>query len=141
MAFHRGQGPLSYYGSTAWCVSQDSFVSLAKLLENGRVTGASIQSAFHSSKGQQYSVGAVLARQGSQTPLEVQSLEMQAQTFDLIGNVETWRTLNAGDSQCSNCASLGISRVPDGTKRIKTHVEVKESTVGGLLYLASFPAS
>lgn len=140
VASYGSHGPLSNYASTAWCVSQENFVSLAKLLNNGKATGASVQSAFHPAEKQHYSVGAVLARQGSEKPLEVQSLEIQAQTSDLIGNVETWRTINAGDTQCSNCVSLGIQKVPEGTMRIKTHVEVKESTMGGSLYLASFPA-
>ncbi|KAL9575979.1 MAG: hypothetical protein Q9212_007502, partial [Teloschistes hypoglaucus] len=123
VASHGSHGPLSNHASTAYCVSQQNFVSIATLLDNGKATGASVQSAFHPAEKQQYSVGAVLARQGSETPLEVQSLEIQAQTSDLIGNVETWRTLNAGDSQCSNCASLGLLEVPEGTRRIKTHVE------------------
>ena len=122
-----------YYVSTAWCVPKDNFISVAKLLANGKSTGASVQSGFRPAVGKQYSVEAVLAYSDSHTPLKAQSLEIQAQTADMVG-------LNAGDHQCSNCASVGILSVPDGTQRIKTHVEVKPGTVDGLLYLASVGA-
>lgn len=126
-----------YYASNAWCVDQENFVQIARLLANGRSTGGSVQTGFRPTTGQQYSVQAVLAQSDSRTPLIAQSLEIQAQTTDLVGNVQTWRTLNAGDNQCNNCASIGILEVPDGTQRIKTHIEVKPGTIDGLLYLAS----
>ena len=114
----------------------DNFRPLAKLLANGR-TGASVQAGFHASQGGQYSVAAVLAASDGHTPLKAQSLEIQAQTTDMVGNTQLWRTLNAGDSQCTDCASVEILDVPDNTQRIKTHIEVKPGTVNGLLYLAS----
>ncbi len=126
-----------YYASIVWCVSQENFVQIAKLLANGRSTGVLVQTGFRPAVGQQYSVKAVLASSDSRTPLAAQSLEIEAQTADKVGNVQAWRTLNAGDNQCSNCASVGILSVPDGTKRTKTHIEVKSGTVDGLLYLAS----
>ena len=126
-----------YYASTAWCVGKDNFVPLAKLLANGKSRGASVETGFHPTVGQQYSVEAVLANSDSRTPLKAQSLEIQAQTADTVGSVQAWRTLNAGDNQCSDCASVGILGVPEGTQRIKAHVEVKPGTVNGLLYLAS----
>ena len=129
-----------YYASTAWCVDQRNFIQINKLLANGRSTGGSVQNGFHPTIGQQYSIEAVLARSNSRTPLVAQSLEIQAQTADRVGNVRAWRTLNAGDNQCSECASVGILKVLDGTQRIKTHIEVKPGTVDGLLYLASVGA-
>jgi hypothetical protein len=129
-----------YYASIAWCVSQENFVQIAKLLANGRSTGGLVQTGFRPAVGQQYSVKAVLVNSDSRTPLAAQSLEIKAQTADMVGNVQAWRTLNAGDNQCSNCASVGMLSVPDGTKRIKTHIEVKSGTVDGLLYLASVGA-
>ena len=126
-----------YYASTAWCVEMDNFSSLAKLLANEESTGASVQTNFHAAMGKQYAVAAVLAAPDGHTPLKAQSLEIQAQTADMIGNTPVWRTLNAGDSQCSDCASVGILRIPDKTQRIKTHLELKPGTVTGSLFLAS----
>jgi len=129
-----------HYASTAWCVGQESFAQIAKLLANGRSTGGSVQTGFHPAVEQQYSVEAVLASPDSRTPLVAQTSAIQAQTADMVGNVQAWRILNAGDIQCSNCASVGILSVPDRTQRIKTHIEVKSGTVDGLLYLASVGA-
>lgn len=84
-------------------------------------------------------MAAVLATQDGHTPLKAQSLEIQAQTADTIGRSKVWRTLNAGDSQCSDCASVGILKIPDKTQRIKTHLELEPGTVNGLLFLASVP--
>ncbi|KAL8832130.1 MAG: hypothetical protein Q9191_000452 [Dirinaria sp. TL-2023a] len=126
-----------YYASTAWCIEQNNFIPLAKLLANGRSTGGSVEKGFQQAIGKQFSVEAVLADSDSRTPLKAQSLEIQAQTADMVGNVHAWRTLNAGDNQCSNCASVGLLRVPDGTQRVKAHVEVPPGTMNGLLYLAS----
>lgn len=64
-------------------------------------------------------------------------LDITAQIADMMGNTQMWRTLNAGDSQCTNCASVGLLSIPGETQRIKTHVEVKPGTVNGLLFLAS----
>ena len=126
-----------YTISTAWCVEINNFISLAKLLKSEESTGASVQTSFHAKLGTQYSVAAVLAAQDGHTPLKAQSLEIQAQTADKIGNSPVWRTLNAGDSQCSDCASIGILRIPEKTQRIKTHLELKPGTVTGSLFLAS----
>lgn len=126
-----------YYASTAWCVGKENFIQISKSLANGRSAGGSIQTGFHPGVGKQYSIEAVLASSDSLTPLIAQSLEIQAQTADIVGGVQAWRTLNGGDNQCSNCASVGISNVPVGTQRVRTHLEVKQGTVDGLLYLAS----
>lgn len=62
--------------------------------------------------------------------LKAQTLGIQAQRPDSVGDVPLWRTLNAGDQDCS---SLGLLDVPMGTERIEVNVEFARS---GLLYLA-----
>jgi len=127
-------------GHHAWCVGKENFIQIDKSLANGRSTGGSVQTGFRPAIGQRYSVEAVLASSDSRTPLIAQSLEIKAETADMVGNVQAWRILNARDNQCSNCASVGILSIPDATQRNKTHVEVKSGTVEGLLYLASVGA-
>lgn len=90
-----------------------------------------------SNKAAQYSVEAVLASSDFRMPFIAQSLEIQAQTTDMVGNVQAWRTLNAGDNQCSNRASVGTLEVLDRSQRIKTHFEVKSGTEDNLLCLVS----
>ena len=128
---------MGYQTSTAWCVSIENFVPLAKLLAKGKFSGASIETGFHPATGQEYSVAAVLAAPDGRTPLKAQSMEIQAQKAEMKGNRQVWSTLNAGDNQCTNCASVEILDVPDETQRIQTHVEVKSDTTGGMLFLAS----
>lgn len=121
---------------TAYCVETTSFLSKTILLSTD-VTGSAVQAGFHAVAGKEYSVEAILMSSDSRTLMEAQSMEIQAQKADTIGNVETWRTLNAGDSQCRHCATVGILHVPAGTQRITAHVEVMPGVVNGMLYLAS----
>ena len=128
---------MGYRASTAWCVEAQSFIPLAKLLANGESSGAAIETGFHAATGKHYSVAAVLAAPDGRTPLKAQSLEIQAQKAEMMGDTQVWSTLNAGDNQCTNCATVEILNIPDETQRIKTHVEVKSGTANGLLFLAS----
>ena len=121
---------------TAFCVDIANFLSFAMHLNNEE-TGGAVQAGFHAEVGKQYSVEAILTSSDSRTLMEAQSMEIQAQKADRIGTVETWRTLNAGDSQCRHCATVGILNVPAGTQRIMAHVEVMPEVVEGLLYIAS----
>lgn len=121
---------------TAVCVEITDFLSLAMQLKNEE-TGSAVQAGFHAEVGKQYSVEAILMSSDSRMLMEAQSMEIQAQKADRVGTVETWRTLNAGDSQCRHCATVGILNVPAGTQRITAHVEVMPEVVEGLLYLAS----
>ena len=131
---HAGMG---YHASTAWCVSTENFIPLAKLLGKGKSSGASIETGFHPATGKEYSVAAVLAAPDARTPLKAQSMEIQAQKAEMKDNRQLWRTLNTGDNQCTNCASVEILSVPDETQRILTHIEVKSGTTNGMLFLAS----
>lgn len=121
---------------TAFCVDVLDFIELS-IQSTGDETGSAVQAGFHAVAGTQYSVEAILTSADSRTLVEAQSMEIQAQRADVIGSVETWRTLNAGDSQCSRCATVGILKVPVGTQRITAHVEVMPEVAGVLLYLAS----
>ena len=112
-----------------------NFLTIAMYLKNEE-TGSGVQAGFHAEAGKQYSVEAILTSSDSRTLMEAQSMEIQSQKADRIGNVETWRTLNAGDSQCRHCATVGILNVPAGTQRVTAH-EVMPEVVGGMLYLAS----
>ena len=128
---------MGYHAFTAWCVPTDNFIPLAQLLANGKSSGASIETGFHPATGKEYSVAAVLAAPDARTPLKAQSMEILAQKAEIKGETQIWSTLNAGDDQCTNCASVEILSVPDETQRVKTHVEVKPDTANGMLFLAS----
>ena len=122
--------------STAWCVDQQNFIKISNLLANGE-EAETVQMGFNAVAGTQYSVEAILTTLDSENLIKAQSMEIQAQRVDVIGNVQSWRTLNAGNQQCSNCASVGILDLPIGTQRIITHIELMPETVNGLLYLMS----
>lgn len=120
----------------AYCVEQQNFVPLAQLLA-GLETSGSVQTGFSAAAGVQSSVAALLTTSDSLTLIEAQKMEIQAQKADSVSNVPLWRTLDAGDQQCNDCASVGLLEVPVGTERIKVHVELAAPARSGLLYLAS----
>lgn len=100
---------------------------------------STFQTTFDAIDAGKYSVEALLTSLDSQTAVEAQNLDIQAQTRNYFHDVQSWRTLNAGEMECSDCASVGIKSLPARTQRIKTHVELKENSGMALLYLASVP--
>ncbi len=120
---------------TAFCVSTENFVRIAKDWLTHETTPAAIHVGFHPQAGSQYTVEAVMTSFDSHTTVVAASLEIEAQTSETRSNVPSWRTLNGGTNQCNMCASVQIANVPTGTQRIYVHVDLQAATVGGLLYL------
>lgn len=107
--------------------------------DHSQTLPSTVQTTFDAVDEGKYSVEALLTSLDSQTAVEAHSLEIQAQTRDYFHDVQSWRTLNAGEMECGYCASVGIMSLPARTRRIKTHVELKEDSGMALLYLASVP--
>lgn len=94
---------------------------------------------YNAVKGILYSVEILLTDLDSENAIEAQGLDIRALTLETYRNVQSWRTLGTGLSQCSDCASVGIKSIPGRTKRIEAHVELKEETEDALLYLVGLP--
>lgn len=129
-------GAEGYITTVAWCVSQENFVKIAMASGSSRTSPSTVQAAFHADDVAQYSVEALLTSLDSQKAMEAQYLDIQAQAADVVGNVPLWRTLNGGEMECSNCASVGIMSVPTQTQRIRAHVDLELGTASALLYLS-----
>lgn len=127
-----------YVESTAWCVEVENAIEFAGILVGGKKGRlGSVQVDFNAAAGTLRSIEAVLTTPDRRSSIKARSMDIQAQRTDVIGNVQSWRTLKAGDQRCSNCASVGIVNVPIGTQRIKAHVELMPQTSNGLLNLVS----
>ena len=125
----------NYIETLAWCVDVENAIALTKLLA-GEATGGTVISTYHVNSGTQASIGAVLTTTDSQTLINAQNIEIQAQTADQLGGIQSWRTLNGGDQQCNSCSSLSLLQVPEGTERVKVTVNSPGSK-NGLLNLAA----
>lgn len=64
-----------------------------------------------------------------------QQLAVQAQSYQMIGNVPTWGTLPGGVDSCQNCASASLHPIPVGTKRVSVSVLLAAGTTIAKLYL------
>ena len=129
-------GDEGYITTVAWCVSQENFVKIAMANGSSRTSPSTVQAAFHAVGVKQYSVEALLTSLDSQKAMEAQYLDVQAQAADVVGNVALWRTLNGGEMECRNCASVGIMSLPTQTQRIRAHVDLESRTASALLYLS-----
>ena len=129
-------GVEDYTAIVAWCVSQENFVNIAMANGSSRTSPSAVQAAFHAVDMKQYSVEVLLTSSDSQEAIEAQYLDIQAQAADVVGNVKLWRTLNGGEMECSNCASVGIMFLPTQTQRIRAHVHLESGTASALLYLS-----
>ena len=125
-----------YITTVAWCVSQENFVRIAMAGGSSRTSPSTVQADFHAADAKQYSVEALLTSLDSQKAMEAQYLDIQAQAAGVVGSVLSWRTLNGGEMECSNCASVGIMSLPTQTQRIRAHVDLEPGTASALLYLS-----
>ena len=131
----------------AYCVSHENFLELAtselekietwhaRILKTAAKTGA-----FATNEGwgtTTTTVAAVLTDASSQRGLSAQSLEISAQTFDVLYNVETWRTLPGAQDRCTGCSTVEINALPAAAERIDIRAVLSPGSLGGKLYLAS----
>ena len=146
----------------AYCVGMENFVKIARKgleaegvaaaaawgkeegEEGGTSGGSSAQQgqAGQQQQGEQgarrdYAVEAVMTGLDNVTSVFVQKLSIEAQRFEMEGDTLVWLAMMNGTNQCEDCASIGILPVPEGTRRVKVDVVLKDGTEAGLLYVAA----
>ena len=128
-----------HIGTIAWCVGQDSFVKIA--IGPRQTVPSTVKANYNAVKGISYSVEILLTSLDSEKVMEARNLDIEALTFETYRNIQSWRTLSTGLSQCKDCASVGIKSVPERANKIEAHVELKEDTERAVLYLVGLPVS
>ena len=132
---------LNPYTTEAYCVSQEDFVHFSKM-----ELGASFPSVGASEAGlpstgvgsSQYALEAILTGLDVTQSLNASRLQIQAQkSLNVHGHI-LWSTLPGGSSQCSNCGSVGIDPVPDGTQSIALDLVMELGVSAGNLFLGSW---
>ena len=69
------------------------------------------------------------------TSIFAETLSIQTQTYQMIGNVPVWGSLPNGTDECHNCPSVDIHPIPVGTKRVVVNVVLQAATAAALMYL------
>lgn len=121
---------------TAWCVSHLNFVRVVMGMGAGK-DSATLTTEFHPSHASDYTVEAILTDLDGRVLVDAEDMAIRAQASKTIGNVESWGTLVGGDDRCTNCSTVELFTVPNGTKRIKVRVELQPGVERALLYLAT----
>ena len=130
----------------AFCIDLGSFMKFAQVVLNPSEMTDNTKASIGSGSGSDpasplnslYSVEAVMTGTDSHQTLYASSIDIQAQKYNLVHDIPLWQTLEGGASQCSDCASVGIDRLPYGTQRISVNTTFPAGTTGGTLYLTSF---
>ena len=129
-------GPLH---RVAYCVDISNFVRIAK--DNTAAESAVPQVVMTDVEalktGQIWTVQAVMTEADNMTSLLAESLEMQAQTYTILSNMQLWHTMIGGSAACAECSSVALQQVPIGAQRIKADVILPTATAVGLLYVVS----
>ncbi|KAL9118631.1 MAG: hypothetical protein Q9187_004823 [Circinaria calcarea] len=118
----------------AYCVDMANFIEVAR----NRQAGSSLQTntqPLNVPGPNNYVVSAVLTGLGGVTSVFAKQLSMQAQSYQMIGNVPTWGTLPGGVESCQDCASTVLQPIPVGTKRVSVGVLLKTGTTIAKLYI------
>ena len=87
----------------------------------------------------QYTMEAILTGQDITQSLNASSLEIQAQkSLNVHGHI-LWSTLPGGSSHCTECGTVSVDPVPEGTQRVALSVVVMDvGVVAGNLFLGSW---
>ena len=134
--FDMGEGTMVI---TAFCVSTENFVQIVanKLGVPISVPPARAANGYQVSGAMMYSLDVVVTTSDLNSAAFASNLKIEAQTSDILGNVETWRSLVNGTEECSNCGSIAITPAPDGTQRFEVSAVLQAGVRTGFLYITS----
>ena len=118
----------------AYCVDTQSYVEVALPRQKGSAPQTNYQ-VLDVPGANDATVSAVLTGTGGTTSVFAQQLAVQAQSYQMMGNVPTWGTLPGGVESCNNCASVSLHPLPIGTKRVSISVLLAAGTTIAKLYI------
>ena len=85
----------------------------------------------------QYALEAILSAPDLHTSVKASSFRIRAQRSQNVHGHVDWQTLPGGLSQCTDCSSLEINPVPDGTQSIALDIVMAAGVKAGTLLLGS----
>ena len=118
----------------AWCVEPMAVISLMELLKAG---GTAVTPYDASATGSS-SIEAIVTSPDTRSLINAQSIQIEAQTSEISGGSEVWRTVATGREQCNDCSNLELQTVPEGTQRLQVSIDgIPFQEKNSQLYLAS----
>ena len=130
------------FQDAALCISQDAFYKKAftKMNESPSVSVAASEAGLPSNglHSSQYALEALLTSSDTQLLINASSMRLQAKKSVNIHGWDMWFPLPGGSSQCTNCGSISVDAVPDGTQMIAVDVILEAGTGAGNIFLGSW---
>lgn len=117
-----------------YCVSTENFVKIA---QDGLVQDkeAKANQPLDVPAANSFAIAPVLADQTGTKALVAKSLSLEAQSYQMIGNVQSWGTLPRGTEKCVNCGRAVVQPIPVGTERVAVDVVLAAGTTAAAIYL------
>ena len=125
----------------AWCVSIVDLVNFYAIREHGS-TNKNIPASqvglptLGSTSG--YTLEAIVTGTNSHQSVNASILSVTAQKPHMINGHQVWQTLPSGRVQCEDCATIGITTIPEGTERFSVDVALPEAAIKGVVHLAAW---
>ncbi|MCJ1253538.1 hypothetical protein MMC24_001350 [Lignoscripta atroalba] len=122
---------------SAWCFHTDAFAKVTQTKVAGESQVVAVTWPFFGLPVLKYTVQAVMTGLDITKKEFAAELLIQAQVIETYNNINRWRGLRGGTNECKDCASIGLSPVPEEAQMIRVDVILKQSTVeGAFLYFA-----
>ncbi|MCJ1231855.1 hypothetical protein MMC12_008534 [Toensbergia leucococca] len=118
----------------AFCVDRVASFKIAQSISAGTFPGT-VTEGLNIGGSNSYALGAILTGLDGTTSIFAETLSIQTQTYQMIGNVPVWGSLPNGTDECHNCPSVDIHPIPVGTKRVVVNVVLQAATAAALMYL------
>ena len=122
----------------AFCISGHDFFLLAqkKVSEENAVGSAAV--GVPATSQTSYAVEALLTVGNGQNSTFASSLDIQAQKRTTAHGALLWQPLDNGTNQCTDCASVGLNAVPDGTQRFSVIAVLPAGVSASELWVTSW---
>ena len=124
--------------STAFCISGHDFFLYAQKKTTEANTVGSASLGIPATDQPSYAVEALLTASNLQKSIFAASLNIQAQRIINVHGTPLWQPLGGGTNQCSNCASIGLDAVPDGTQRFSVNAVLPAGVSASEIWLTSW---
>ena len=122
----------------AFCISGHDFILYAqnKATEENAVGSAVV--GVPATSQMSYAVEALLTAGNGQESTFASRLDIQAQKRTTAHDALLWQPLDNGTNQCTDCASVGLNAVPDGTQRFSVTAVLSVGVSASELWLTSW---
>ncbi|MCJ1376046.1 hypothetical protein MMC20_007284 [Loxospora ochrophaea] len=117
----------------AYCISPNKYGIIPKSRAKTYITKTStvrIRTGLRPSIGRNMAVEVVLGSDDLNASLFADTLQIEAQSVNELFGAESYHTLPGGIKTCSNCSSVLIQPIPEGTRDIKVSAMLPSGVQG-----------